>query len=145
MNKLNIVFLLFVFAFCFQSAYSQCCCGTISFAMVDAKGTPLLNNRLKIKEAGEQTTSNTSRITYDRGNSTENITRLAMRCTSGGIISVIYKGSEMKINFKFSMDKSAEGEIIFQKGNFIAEPTEQEFGKWGTEMVVRKATKNEMK
>ena len=67
-----------------------------------------------------------------------------MRCTSGGIISVIYKGSEMRINFKFDFDGSANGKIEFQKGNFIAEPAEQEFGK-ERGIVVRKATKNEMK
>lgn len=140
MNKLNIVFLLFVFAFCFQSAYSQCCCGDIRFSMVDKKGKPILNNRLKIKEIPDH---KPSRIFFDSDKATENATGFVLGCTSGGIVSVIYKGSEMRINFKFHMDAMPKGKITFQKGDFIAEPVEK--FQPNTGIIIRKATKDEMK
>lgn len=145
MKKIHIIFLLFVFTFGVQAAYSQCCCGKIRFAMVDAAGKPLMNNRLKIRELGERTPSAESRISYERGAATENTTSLAMRCSSGGIVEIIYKGATMRVNFKFGMDESANGEIIFQKGDFIAEPDRKEGDSGRTGMVIRKAESGEMK
>ncbi len=142
MKKLNIVCLLFVFAFGIQEAYSQCCCGTISFSMVDKEKKAILNDRLKIEGI---TTFSADTLFYERGKATANLTRLAMHCTTGGIVAVRYKGATMRLNFKFGMDESADGEIVFRKGDFIAEPIKQESSKWGTGIVVRKAGSDEMK
>ena len=143
MSKLKFVFLLFLFAFCFQTVRSQCCCGNINFSLIDKKGKPILNNQVKIKEKGYS--SGQSRIYYDSEKSTENVTAFSIDCSSGGIVSVIYKGSEMRINFKFHMDAMAKGTITFQKGDFIAEPEKAEFGKARTGIRIRKATNEEMK
>ena len=143
MNKLNFVFLLFVFAFCFQSVRSQCCCGNIHFSLIDKKGKPILNNQVKIKEKPDAFGG--SRILFDSSKPTENKTLFTIGCSSGGIVSVIYKGSEMKINFKFHMDAMAEGKITFQKGDFIAEPEKAEFGRATTGILIRKATDKELK
>ena len=59
--------------------------------------------------------------------------------TTREVLSVTYKRSEMKINFKFYGDFGyAFGKITFQKGNFIAEPENQKNGRSGIQ--VRKAT-----
>ncbi len=110
--------------------------------MVDKKGQPILNNQLKIKQVPAY---QPLRIYFDSGKATGNVTSFLNHCTSGGIVSVIYKGSEMRINFKFDMDASGSGKIAFQKGNFIAEPTGEEFDKPGTGIVIKKAAEDEMK
>lgn len=146
MKKLNSICLIFVFAFGIQAAYSQCCCGVVKFSLVDKDKKAIPNNRLEIREVGGRMPSSpSSRINYDRDNATANVTSLAMRCSSGGIFTVIYKGAKMNINFKFEMDQSAEGEIVFQKGDFIAEPIKTDSGVSRTGIIVRKAESGEMK
>jgi hypothetical protein len=86
-----------------------------------------------------------SQIYYDSDKPTENYTRFSLGCNSGGVVSIFYKGSEMKINFKFYMEVAAEGKITFQKGSFIAEPEEAELGKARTGIVIRKATDEKLK
>lgn len=143
MNKLNFISLLFVFAFCVEPVRSQFCGETVKFSLIDKKGKSILNNKVKIKEKSD--TSVYSRIYYDRDKPTENVTSFKFGCTSGGIVSIIYKGSEMRINFKFRDSPGAVGKITFQKGDFIAEPEKAEFGRAGTEIRIRKATDEELK
>jgi hypothetical protein len=143
MNKLNFVILLFIFAFCFQSVRSQRCNGNISFSLIDKKGKPILNNQVEIKEKPEPV--GPSQIYYDSDKPTENKTAFSLGCSSGGVVSVIYKGAEMKINFKFYMEAEAEGKITFQKGYFIAEPKDREFGRARTGIQIRKAKDEELK
>lgn len=143
MSKLKFVFLLFVFAFCFQSVHSQRCKGNINFSLIDKKGKPILNNQVEIKEKPDPLRP--SQIYYDRDKPTVNKTAFSLGCSSGGLVSIIYKGSEMKINFQFYMESEAEGKITFQKGNFIAEPKEAKSGTARTGIRIRKATDEELK
>lgn len=102
-----------------------------------------MNNQVKIKEKPEPV--GPSQIYYDSDKPTENKTTFSLGCASGGVVSVIYKGSEMKINFKFYMEVMAEGKITFQKGDFIAEPEKAKFGKAKTGIIISKATDKELK
>jgi hypothetical protein len=143
MSKLNFVFLLFVFAFCFQSAYSQKCNRNIKFSLIDKKGKPILNNQVKIEV--KPNSPSPAQIYYNSDKSTANVTELSLGCSSSGLVSVIYKGEEMKISFEFYMVAAAEGKITFQKGNFIAEPKDRERGRARTGILIRKAADKEIK
>lgn len=143
MYKLKFVFLLFVFAFCFQSVYSQKCVRNIKFSLIDEKGKPILNNQVKIEVKPDSPSP--AQIYYDSDKPTANVTELSLGCSSSGIVLVIYKGEEMKISFEFSMTAGAEGKITFQKGGFIAEPKDGERSRARTGIRIRKSTDKEPK
>jgi hypothetical protein len=69
-----------------------------------------------------------------------------INCGNGNeLLSIIYKGSEMKINFKFLGDFGFPyGKITFKKGDFIAEPEGKDDVNRAVGIRIRKA-KEELK
>jgi hypothetical protein len=138
MKKLNLVFLLLVFTFCAYTVRSQCCCSKVRFSLVDKRGNKLDQSKVKITNITESDSANKEQIVFfiadepNKGDGNE-------------LLSIIYKGSEMKINFKFLGDFGFPyGKITFKKGDFIAEPEGKDDVNRAVGIRIRKA-KEELK
>jgi hypothetical protein len=144
MKWINLVSVLLIFAFCFQTVRAQCCCSEVRFSLVDKKGKSLDKSEIQIREitAGPFRHS----LYFDSSKTNESEVVFHIKCGNGNeAISIIYKGAEMRIHFKFYAEFGLPvGRITFQEGDFIAEPEKIERGL-AQGIRIRKATPEENK
>jgi len=100
MKKFNFILLFFVFAFCFHSVRSQCCCSEVRLSLVDKKGNQLEQSKVKLKEITDRK-NELSRVFFYGSETNKSDVFYRMGCASGKeVLSLSYKGSEMKIHFR---------------------------------------------
>lgn len=100
------------------SAYSQCCCSGVNFKVLDKHSKVIPLSKLKITNITTEHDAKSLSLYYDPAVS------FHLYCGNGReVLSIIYKGKEMKVRFRFLGDFGhAYGEFKFEKGEYVAEP-----------------------
>jgi hypothetical protein len=123
--------------------------------LVEKKGNQLKQSEVKIKEINKRLEINeiyerlspSSRFHFNDDKTDKVDVVYKIGCGYGDeVLSIIYKGSEMRIHFKFIHEFGrVSGKITFQKGDFIAEPKELNNVGIAKGIKARKATDEELK
>ncbi|MCD9186042.1 MAG: hypothetical protein LUM44_06395 [Pyrinomonadaceae bacterium] len=114
----------------------------MNFTVVDRKGKKLKPDKVKVRELPESSTRERVYFKPDESNIVYHL-----GCGMGNeVVSIVYKGAEMKIHFRFFGEYGAAfGKITFQTGDFIATPGARDDRGTIREIIMRKATAEELK
>ncbi len=126
--------------FAVTPAYSQCCCSGVSFKVLDKHSKVIPLTKLKITNVTTAQGDKQLSIAYDPN------VNFHLYCGGGReVLSIIYKGKEMRVRFRFLGDFGhALGEFKFEKGEYVAEPAGPRIPPASTlTMNVRKMKKSE--
>ena len=142
MNKIKFILLILVFFISASFAYSQCCCSSVHFKVLDKKNKPIPKDKIEIKNITERTKSDSS---YSVSLFYYPEVAFNIHCGQGDeIISIKYKDKEMFLYLKLRGDFGfAKGQFRFQEGKFLAEFDKETSREWKN-FRIKKITKEEL-
>jgi hypothetical protein len=119
MNKIGFVFLVLVILFGANFCYSQCCCSSVYFKVLDKKKKPIPKEKLEVQNLTKRLQfSEDYKLLYNYPD-----VYFDIHCGAGDeVISLKYKGKEMLLYLNLRGDFGfAKSEFKFEGGKFLAE------------------------
>lgn len=145
MKVVKFIILLFVFGFGATMKGEAQCRTEIRFYLVHKNGKKI--NLSKVIAGGTDRVNSTVNLAYEidiEGESGKELILEGECATGEEDVSMIYRGAEMKIRFKFTGDVgTVRGKIVFRKGSYIAEPQKPYSSERFEGIRIRRATKEE--